>query len=212
MKKAFATLLLMLFAGTAFAGPPSVLGGKPLPAGTAHNVGAGWPSLMYEWWHSGSPDWALGAELVYGDWSGEYSDVEIGGAFNLPLRWHIAHSGSVDAAFQVTPGVLFGDAEERHQDGFVFGLRGEFGVPVTIDVSPDVNLITGVTVPFSAFFVEDSDDYVVIPILARIGAEVKAARAITPWVLLELGPGIAAGGFGSDVDFAFRVRIGSAFW
>ncbi|MEW6443875.1 MAG: hypothetical protein AB1640_23265 [bacterium] len=210
-KATFALLVLAIWSGTAFAGPPSLLGGKPLPGGTAHRVGAGWPSLLYEWWHAGNPDWAIGGELVYGEWSGEYSDVEIGGAFNVPLRWHIGGGGAVDVAFRLTPGVLFGSAEERREDDFVFGLRGEFGIPITIDLSPEVNLVTGVMVPFSAFFVDDADDYVVIPILPRIGAELKATNTITPWLLLELGPAIAAGEFGSDVDFAFRVWVGSTF-
>ena len=211
MKRSLAVMLLTLCAGTAFAGPPSLLGGKPMSGGTAHNVGAGWPSLFYEWWHSGNPDWAIGGELVYGDWSGEFSDVEIGGAFNVPLRWHLAKSGPTDVAFRLTPGVLIGNMEHGPDDDFVFGLRGEFAVPITIDLHPKVNLITGVTVPFSVFFVEDSDDYVVIPILARIGAEVKATNTVTPWLLFELGPGIAAGDFGSEVEFAFRIWVGSAF-
>ena len=61
-----------------FAYPATILGGKRMEYGMAHNVSVGWPSVSYEWWNAGRPDWALGAEIVYGDWSGEYSDVTIG--------------------------------------------------------------------------------------------------------------------------------------
>jgi len=64
MKMRLAVLLLTLWSGTAFAGPPSLIGGKPMGEGTAHQVGVGWPSLFYEWWHSGTPEWAIGGELV----------------------------------------------------------------------------------------------------------------------------------------------------
>jgi hypothetical protein len=211
MKMRLAVLLSVLCASTAFAGPPSLLGGKPMSNGTAHQVGVGWPSLFYEWWHSGDPDWAIGSELVYGDWSGEFSDVEIGGAFNVPLRWHIHQSGNTDVAFRLVPGVLIGGIERRRDDRFVFGLRGEMGVPITVDLHPKVNLITGGTIPFSVFFEEDSDPYVVLPILARIGAEFKATNTITPWLLFELGPGMAFGNSGVEVEFAFRIWVGSAF-
>jgi len=211
MKMRLAVLLFTLCTGTAFAGPPSLLGGKPMSSGTAHQVGVGWPSLSYEWWHSGSPDWAIGGELVYGDWSGAFSDVQIGGAVNVPLRWYLAKTGGADIGFRLAPGFLLGAIDVGHgDDNFVFGLRGEIAVPITVELDPKVNLITGATIPFSVFFVDGSDDYVVLPILARIGAEVKATETITPWLLFELGPGMA---FGDDteVDFAFRIWVGSAF-
>jgi len=199
---------------TSWAGPFSLLGGEPMPAGTAHQVGMGWPSLFYEWWHSGNPDWALGAELVYGDWSGGFSDVEIGAAFQVPLRWHLARSNPISAAFRLTPGILFAGAEtgRKKDDHFVCGLRGELAVPVTVDLYPSMNLITGAAMPFTVFFVESEDPFVVIPILARIGAEFKATPTVTPWLLFELGPAFTAGGFGSDTEFAFRIWAGCAFW
>jgi hypothetical protein len=106
---------------------------------------------------------------------------------------------------------LIGGIERRRDDRFVFGLRGEMGVPITVDLHPKVNLITGGTIPFSVFFVEDSDPYVVLPILARIGAEFQATNTITPWLLFELGPGMAFGKSGAEVEFAFRIWVGSAF-
>lgn len=210
-----AMVLAWILAGTAWAGPFSLLGGEPMPAGTAHQVGMGWPSLLYEWWHSGNPDWALVAELVYGDWSGGFSDVKIGGAFQVPLRWHLAGKSPISAAFRLTPGILFAGAEtgrKKDDDRFVCGLRGEFAVPVTVDLYPSVNLVTGATMPFTVFFVESEDPFVVIPILARIGAEFKATPTVTPWLLFELGPAFMAGGFGSDTEFAFRIWAGCAFW
>ena len=64
--------LVLAMSSTAFAGPQSTIGGKPLKSEMVHNTGVGWPSLFYEWWNKGQGnlDWALGAELVYGDWSG----------------------------------------------------------------------------------------------------------------------------------------------
>jgi len=211
MKMRLAVLFLTLWASTAFAEPPSLLGGKRIPSGTAHQVGVGWPSLFYEWWHSGTTEWAIGGELVYGDWSGGFSDVEIGGAVNVPLRWHMNQVGAAHIAFRLTPGILLANAKAGRDDRFVFGLRGEMGFPINIDVHPKVNLITGATIPFSILFVEDSDDLVVLPLLARIGAEVKATDTITPWLLFELGPAMAFGDFGSEAEFAFRIWIGSAF-
>jgi len=79
-----------------------------LKSEVVHNTGIGWPSLFYEWWNKGQGnlDWALGAELVYGDWSGAFSDVSVGLAFNAPLahpreearqghdrRWDSVHAG-----------------------------------------------------------------------------------------------------------------------
>jgi hypothetical protein len=211
MKMRFSVLLLTLWTSTALAGPLSLIGGKPMSEGTAHQVGVGWPSVFYEWWHSGKPEWAIGGELAYGDWSGGFSDVKIGGAVNVPFRWYLSKVGGADMAFQVKPGILLGSMEAGRDDRFVFGLRGEISLPVTIDLNPRVNLITGGAIPFSVFFVEDADDYVVLPLLARVGAEVKATDTITPWLLFEMGPAMAFGGFGTEAEFAFRIWIGSTF-
>ncbi len=210
MKMRLAVLLLTLWVGTAFAGPPSLQGGKLMPVGTAHQVGVGWPSLFYEYWHSGTPDWAIGGEVVYGDWSAGFSDVKIGGAVNVPLRWHLKKTGAADIAFQVKPGILLGSMEAGRADRFVFGLRGELSLPVTIELTPKVNLITGGSIPLTVLFVDDADDYVVLPLLARLGAEVKATDTITPWLLFEMGPAIAFGD-GTEAEFAFRIWVGSAF-
>ena len=213
MKMRFAVLLLIvLWTGTAFAGPPSLLGGKALSEGTAHLVGVGWPSLFYEWWHSGTPEWAIGGELVYGDWSGEFSDVKIGGAVNVPVRWHLSGDGEgTDIAFQMKPGFMLGSMDGGRDDHFVFGLRAEMSLPVTIALTPKVNLITGGAIPFSVLFIDDADDRVVLPLLARLGAEVKATETITPWLLFEMGPAFAFGDFDAETEFAFRIWVGSSF-
>ena len=211
MRISFLFFALSLWVGTAFAGPPSLLGGESMPSETAHQVGVGWPSLFYEWWHSGTPDWAIGGELVYGDWSGEYSDMKVAGAVNAPFRWHMNKIGAADVAFQVKPGVLIGSMEGWRDDHFVFGMRGEISFPITIDIAPKVNLITGGAIPFTYLIVDDAKDAFVFPILARIGAEVKATDTMTPWLLFELGPAMAFGDFDTEADFAFRIWAGSAF-
>jgi len=212
MKMRLTVLLLVLWAGTAFAGPPSLQGGKLMPIGTAHHVGVGWPSLFYEYWHSGTPDWAIGGEVVYGDWSGGYTNMEIGGAVNVPFRWHLSKTGSADIGFQVKPGVLLGSMDAgRWGDRFVCGIRAELSVPVTIELTPKVNLITGGAIPLTYMIVDGADDYFLLPLLARIGAEVQATEKITPWLLFELGPAIAFRD-GTESEFAFRIWVGSAFF
>jgi hypothetical protein len=200
-------------AGAALAGPPSLLGGRQMPVGFSHQVGVGWPGAFYEYWHSGTPDWGIGGEIVYGDWSGEFSDVEIGGAVNVPLRWHLGKvGGAAEVGLQVKPGMLMGSMEAGREDLFVFGIRNEVSVPVTVDLTPKVNLITGATVPLSYLVIDGAKDPLVLPILARLGAEVQATEKITPWLLFELGPAMAFGDFDTQTEFAFRIWVGSSFW
>jgi hypothetical protein len=213
MKKTFLALVLISLPSLAWAYPPSILGGKKLQGTSVHNVGLGWPSIMYEWWNSGNPDWALGAELVYGDWSGEYSDVDIGAAFNVPLKWVLSDNGKVAVGFKFQPGALLGSADAPGDDKFVFGLRGEVGVPVSIGLAHNVNLITGGVVPFSIFMVEDGDNpVVVVPILPRIGVEVLPQGKISIWFLAELGPTMVFADGDNDADFGIRGWVGATFW
>lgn len=218
MKGRLFVLLLMILlaglwtAGAALAGPPSLLGGKQMPVGMSHQVGVGWPGFFYEYWQSGIPDWGIGAEILYGDWSGEFSDLEIGGAVNVALRWHLFKSGNTDIGFQVKPGMLLGSMEAGRDDRFVFGVRAEVSAPVTVDLTPRVNLITGATIPLTYLVIDDVDDPFVLPILARLGAEVKATEKITPWVLFELGPALAFVDSDTETEFAFRAWVGSSFW
>lgn len=213
---------------TAFAGPQSTIGGKRLKSETVHNTGVGWPSLFYEWWNrgSGNLDWALGAELLYGDWSGAYSDVSIGIAFNAPLRWHLKtrkHAkATTDVAFRLTPGLMVGSSDrgriQAPPPGFepdqrvMGGFRAELAVPVSIDVHDRVSVVTGGTIPLTLLFAEGVDPWGIIPLMVRLGVEINAAPKVAPFFLLEMGPAIGIGNGRSDVDFAFRVWVGTSFW
>lgn len=227
MRAAAALVLALVASNTALAGPQSTIGGKPLKTEMAHSSGVGWPSLFYEWWNkgSGSLDWALGAELVYGDWSGAYSDITVGFAFNVPLRWHIHHRSharsTTDVGFRFTPGALIGDSEGRQGPppagvqparGITGGLRAEIAIPVSIDVHDRVSVVTGTAIPLTLMLARDANPWGIIPLLVRVGVEINAAPKVAPFFLFELGPGIGVGGGGVDVDFAFRIWVGTAFW
>jgi hypothetical protein len=224
--RVFGTLVVALaISNSAFAGPQSTIGGKPLKTDMAHNVGVGWPSLFYEWWNKGKGklDWALGGELVYGDWSAAYSDVAVGFAFNVPLRWHIHHNkharSTTDVGLRFTPGAMVGGSERgtppagvQPESRVVGGLRTELAVPLSIDVHERVNVVTGAAIPLTLMFEKGVDPWGIIPLLVRMGVEINAAPKVAPFFLFELGPGIRVGNGGSDVDFAFRIWVGTSFW
>ena len=188
MKVCTFVIAMISWVSVAYAGPPSIMGAKPMGSNTAHHMGLGWPSVFYEYWRAGNPDWGIGGELVYGDWSGDFSDVEIGGALNVPLRWRLSDQGRTAIAFRLAPGALIASVDGGpFNDRFAAGIRCEMGIPVSVDLHEKVNLITGGNIPASVYFIENSDPFVVIPILGRIGAEVEAKSTITPYVLVELG-------------------------
>ena len=193
------------------AGRPSALSAAPLPAPQGHHAFVGWPSVGYEWWNRGKPDWALGAEIVYGDWSGSHTDIEVGFAANGRMRWRLDGASKAAVAFQFSPGVLLA-ATEGPVDRFVFGVRGEVAVPVSISLHQQVNLLTGASVPVTVVFVEKADPFVAVPLMGRIGVEITATRTVVPWFLLELGPGFAFGDGGVDTELSFRVNLGVTFW
>ena len=86
-------------------------------------------------------------------------------------------------------------------------------MPVSIKVHERVNVVTGGTIPLSLFIVEDpGNNFGVIPILIRMGVEVEASPKVAPWFLLEIGPGIGISDNDTDVDFAFRIWVGTSFW
>ena len=199
----------------ASAGPPSVEGGKAMKKDSAHHMGGGWPSAKYDWWNKGkSLDWAIGGELVYGDWVGAYSDITFGVAINGTLKWNLLHKKKLDLALRFAPGLLMGsyDRGRFFDDRFVFGFRGEVGVPISIDVHERVNVIGGVVIPFSIFKVEDFDPHFVVPFLFRAGAEFEANKTFVPFLVFEFGPALIAGEFDTEVDFAFRVWTGVTIW
>lgn len=229
MKAVGVFLLALVASSTALAGPQSTIGGKRLESDTVHNTGVGWPSLFYEWWNRGrrNLDWALGAELVYGDWSGAYSDVSAGFALNAPLRWHL-HQGkrpraTIDVGLRFTPGAMVGGTDRGPEPappppGFVReqrvmgGVRAELAVPLSVDVHERVSVVTGATLPMTLMFAKDVDPWGIIPILLRMGVEINAAPKVAPFFLFELGPAIGIGNGTSDVDFAFRIWVGTSFW
>jgi hypothetical protein len=149
--------------------------------------------------------------LVYGDWSSEYSNVEIGGAFNIPLRWHMKTGGMTEIAFRLSPGILVASSGGP-SDRFAFGTRLELGVPVSISVADRVNIVTGGIIPATLFWVKGTDPFGVVPLLLQFGAEIRATPAIAPYLLFQLGPAIAFGSFGSDVNLGVRVWVGTTFF
>ena len=216
-----AALLLMALVRPVHAEVPSVLGGKLLPSGTSgHHFGIGLPSLFYEWWNGGDQfDWALHAGLVYEDWSGHFSDVDVGLDLEAPMRFHLAQRGAADVALRFAPGVLIGDHDhgrfDRGGDNLLIGLRPELGVLVGIQLSDMVNLITGGVVPFT-ILIDDhdagNDVFVVVPLMPRVGVEVQPFEALVPWALLEIGPTVIFGGGDSDVDAGVRFWLGVTWY
>jgi hypothetical protein len=66
------------------------------------------------------------------------------------------------------------------------------------------------------FFISDNNNSGWIPILIRLGVEIKANENVAPWFYFDLGPGIAfgmgSGSGGSNASFAWRIGAGTAFW
>ena len=51
-----------------------------------------------------------------------------------------------------------------------------------------------------------------IPLLIRLGVEIKANENVEPWFFFDLGPGIHFGSGNSGASFAWRIGAGTAFW
>lgn len=92
------------------------------------------------------------------------------------------------------------------------GVRAELAVPISVDVHDRVSVVTGATLPFTLMFARDVDPWGIIPILIRMGVEINASPKVAPFFSFELGPGIGIGSQTTDVDFAFRIWVGTAFW
>ena len=221
MKRAIGVFVLVLAtASPAFAGPTnSTIGGKRLQNDNVHNVGVGYPSLFYEWWNLGPRklDWALKGALVYGDWPAAFANgrfIRIGFAMSSPLRWHLSTKNRPrvvnDVALRFTPGVLFAG---NRADTFTFGIKAELAAPVSIDVHERVSVVTGGAIPFAVYISSQNVGTVgLIPLLVRMGVEIKGNERVSPFFLFELGPGIAIGGGRADVEFAWRIWVGTSFW
>lgn len=215
MKFIFTLLFVLGLASTAVAGPQSTIGGARLETDMAHKVATGWPSTSYEWWNKGKRklDWALGGELVYGPWSGAWDDPRIAFAVYAPLRFHLwehKRPGSkTDLGFRVTPGLMMGSA--AYKTATVVS-RIELAVPVSVDVNPKLSVVTGGAIPIDLGWVEGTGFVGVIPLLVRLGVEIKASKRTAPFVLIEVGPGIGFGQGRSGVDLAARIWAGTTFW
>ena len=68
--------------------------------------------------------------------------------------------------------------------------------------------------PIGGYIVKDSNNLGEIPILIRMGVEIKANENVAPWFFFDLGPGIKFGQAfnGANVGFAWRIGAGTAFW
>lgn len=226
MKKAIGIVALVFaMASPAMAGPKnSTIGGKQLQNDNVHNVGVGYPSLFYEWWNKGPGklDWALKPALVYGDWPAAYNRgrfnsgrfIRIGLGLSAPLRWHLATKSrpkvTNDIAFRFTPGILLAG---NRADSFTFGIKAELAVPVSIDVHERVSVITGGAIPLAVLISNQNvGTFGEIPLLFRMGVEIKANDHVSPFFLFELGPGIDVGNGSADVSFAWRIWFGTSFW
>ncbi|MEM7434521.1 MAG: hypothetical protein AAF436_05165 [Myxococcota bacterium] len=220
MRKGLGIMLIVLgLASPAMAGPAnSTIGGKRLQNDDVHNVGVGYPSLFYEWWNRGPRklDWAIKGALVYGDWAAAYAPgrfIKIGLGVSAPLRWHLATKNrpkvTNDVSFRFTPGILIAS---NTGDRFTFGIKAEAAAPVSIDVHDRVSVVTGGTIPFAVYITSNNDTFGVIPLLLRMGVEIRANDRVSPFFLFELGPGIAVGGGQADVSFAWRLWVGTSFW
>jgi hypothetical protein len=219
--------LVLAMASPALAGPAnSVIGAKKLEEDMVHNGGVGYPSVFYEWWNKGKGkmDWGLSGELVYGDWLAAHTDryINIGLGVNGMLRWNFMSKKKPkvqnDFALLIKPGILI-SANGFAQDRFTFGIKGEIGLPFTIDVHERVTVVTGGFLPIGGYIAQDQAGFKAgfgeIPILIRLGVEIDANENLAPWFFFDLGPGIRFGGLfenNSDTSFAWRLGAGTAFW
>jgi hypothetical protein len=214
---AFALVLAM--ASPALAGPAnSTIGAKKLEQDMVHSGGVGYPSIMYEWWNKGKKkmDWGLSGELVYGDWLAGHTGrfVKIGFGIDGMLRWNLLSNEKPkvqnDFAILFKPGILIAG---NRGDTFTFGIKGEVGLPFTIDVHERVTVVTGGFLPIGGYINGDpQSNFGEVPILIRMGVEIMANDNVAPWFFFDLGPGIRFGGGGSDTGFAWRLGAGTAFW
>jgi hypothetical protein len=228
--------LVLAMASPALAGPKnSVIGAGKLEEDMVHSGGTGYPVTFYEWWNQGKGkmDWGLSGELVYDDWTAASAGggarafgvrvrggklVKIGLGINGNLRWTLSEKEKPKVTNRVAiiakPGVLIGGTGSQ----FVFGIRAEVGAPLSIDVHERVSVVTGGFVPLTFFIVADGGiDQGWIPILIRLGVEIKANDNVAPWFYFDLGPGIGFGmgdgsGGGANASFAWRLGAGTAFW
>ena len=226
--------LVLVMASPALAGPKnSVIGAGKLEQDMVHSGGTGYPATFYEWWNKGKGkmDWGLSGELVYDDWTAASAGggarafgvrvrggklIKIGLGINGNLRWTLSEKEKPKVTNRVAilakPGILIAGTGGQ----FVFGIRGEVGAPLSIDVHERVSVVTGGFVPLTFFITKNNASSGWIPILIRLGVEIKANENVAPWFYFDLGPGISFGmgnnSAGSNASFAWRIGAGTAFW
>ncbi|RLB41422.1 MAG: hypothetical protein DRH30_06845 [Deltaproteobacteria bacterium] len=206
-------------ASPALAGPKnSVIGGKKLEQDMVHSGGVGYPAVIYEWWNKGKDnlDWGLAGELVYGDWPAANNGgrgIKIGLGIDGMVRWHLAtreHTKvTTDIAILAKPGILIAS---NRGNNFTFGIAGEALVPVSLDVHERVNVVVGGAFIIKGYLNSNSGNFGQIPLLVRMGVEIKASDNVEPWFFFDLGPGINFGSGRSGASFAWRLGAGTAFW
>ena len=210
--------LVLALASPAMAGPAnSTIGAKKLEQDMVHSGGVGYPSMMYEWWNKGKKkmDWGLSGELVYGDWLAGHTGrfIKIGLGIDGMLRWHLLSNKKPkvqnDFAVLFKPGILISG---NRGDTFTFGIKGEVGLPFTIDVHERVTVVTGGFIPIGGYINSNQGNFGEVPILIRMGVEIMANENVAPWFFFDLGPGIRFGNGTSDTSFAWRLGAGTAFW
>jgi len=211
-------VLVLAMASPAMAGPAnSVIGGKKLEQDMVHSGGVGFPSIIYEWWNrgSGSMDWGLGGQLVYGDWLAAHTNrfIKIGLGIDGILRWNVVSNEKPkvtnDLGIVIKPGILISG---NRANSFTFGIKGEIGAPLSIDVHERVSVVTGGFIPIGGYINSDFGNFGEVPILIRLGVEIMANENVAPWFFFDLGPGIRFGSGFSDTSFAWRLGAGTAFW
>ena len=225
-------VLVLAMASPALAGPKnSTIGAKKLENDMVHSGGVGYPSMFYEWWNKGKKklDWGLSGDLVYGGRWGVATTgarisafgvrvrsgsrfIKIGLGINGLLRWHLSQKErpkvTNDVGILFKPGILL---SSNIGSSFTFGIKTEVGAPVSIDVHERVSVVTGGYIPFTYFF-NNGSNFGVIPLLVRMGVEIKANDNVAPWFFFDLGPGINVGSGVSGASFAWRIGAGTAFW
>jgi hypothetical protein len=228
--------LVLAMASPALAGPKnSVIGAGKLEEDMVHSGGTGYPVTFYEWWNKGKGkmDWGLSGELVYDDWTAASAGgsarvagvrirtsgklVRIGLGINGNLRWTLSEKQKPKVTNRVAilakPGVLISG---NTSSTFTFGIRAEVGAPLSIDVHERVSVVTGGFIPLTFFINKDITNAGWIPLLIRMGVEIKANEKVAPWFYFDLGPGIGfgmgSGSSGADASFAWRLGAGTAFW
>jgi hypothetical protein len=134
-------------------------------------------------------------------------------ALYAPLRFHLwdreRPASRTDLGFRFTPGLMAGSAAVNTATVMS---RMELAVPVTVDVHPKLSVVTGGAIPIDLGWTEGVGFVGAIPLLVRLGVEIKGGDKTAPFVLMEVGPGFGFGQGNSDVTLAARIWPGTTFW